>query len=100
VEIALFRVAQEALTNMRKHAQTSQVRITLRRRGEMVRLEVQDSGRGFDPTAPYTQDGPGERVGLAGMRERVSMLGGKLEIHSQPGVGTSVTATVPLEGVP
>jgi signal transduction histidine kinase len=99
VEIALFRVVQEALTNMRKHAQTDQVRIALHRRGEMVRLEVQDSGRGFDPTASYVRNGPGERVGLAGMRERVGMLGGKLEIHSQPGVGTSITATVPLEGV-
>ena len=99
VEIALFRVAQEALTNMRKHAQTSQVRITLRRRGEMVRLEVQDSGQGFDPTVSYAQNGPGERVGLAGMRERVGMLGGKLEIQSQPSVGTSITATVPLGGM-
>jgi signal transduction histidine kinase len=99
VEIALFRVVQEALTNMRKHAQTDQVRIALHRRGGMVRLEVQDSGQGFDPTASYVRNGPGERVGLAGMRERVGMLGGKLEIHSQLGVGTSITATVPLEGV-
>jgi signal transduction histidine kinase len=99
VEIALFRVAQEALTNMRKHAQTSQVRIALRRQGEMVRLEVEDSGKGFDPNASYLQNGPGERVGFAGMRERVSMLGGRLEIHSQPGFGTSITATVPWEGV-
>ena len=64
-----------------------------------MRLEVKDSGRGFDPTASHVQNGPGERIGLAGMRERVGMLGGKLEIHSQPGVGTSITATVPLEGV-
>jgi PAS domain S-box-containing protein len=99
LEIALFRVAQEALTNMRKHAQTGQVRIALRRRGEMVRLEVQDSGKGFDQNASHLQNGPGERVGLAGMRERVGMLGGKLEIQSQPGVGTSITATVPSEGI-
>jgi PAS domain S-box-containing protein len=97
LEIALFRVAQEALTNMRKHAQTGQVRIALRRRGEMVHLEVQDSGKGFDQNASHLQNGPGERVGLAGMQERVGMLGGKLEIQSQPGVGTSITATVPSE---
>jgi signal transduction histidine kinase len=99
VEIALFRVAQEALNNMRKHAQTQQVRIDLRHREDEVRLEVRDYGRGFDPTAASVESGPGERVGLAGMRERVSMLGGTLEIHSQPDVGTSVVATVHLTQV-
>ena len=95
-EIALFRVTQEALTNMRKHAQTQRVRIELRRREDEVRLEVQDYGRGFDPNASPVESGPGERVGLAGMRERIGMLGGKLEIHSEPDVGTTVTAAVPL----
>jgi signal transduction histidine kinase len=95
-EIALFRVAQEALTNVRKHAQTQQVRIELRRREDEVCLEVQDYGRGFDPAAAPVESGPGERVGLAGMRERISMLGGKLEIHSEPDVGTTVAVTVPL----
>jgi PAS domain S-box-containing protein len=95
-EIALFRVAQEALTNVRKHAQTQQVRIELRRLEDEVCLEVQDYGRGFDPDATPVESGPGERVGLAGMRERITMLGGKLEIHSEPDVGTTVTAAVPL----
>jgi PAS domain S-box-containing protein len=96
VEIALFRVTQEALTNVRKHAQTGLVSVELWRRGEEVRLEIRDYGRGFDPAAVSTGSGPGERVGLAGMRERVSMLGGNLTIHSKPGAGTSVTVTVPL----
>jgi PAS domain S-box-containing protein len=95
-EIALFRVAQEALTNVRKHAQTQQVRIELRRQEDEVCLEVQDYGRGFDPDALPVESGPGERVGLAGMQERISMLDGKLEIHSELDVGTTVTATVPL----
>jgi PAS domain S-box-containing protein len=95
-EIALFRVAQEALTNVRKHAQTQQVRIELRRREDEVCLEVRDYGRGFDPTAAPGESGPGERVGLAGMRERISMLGGKLEIRSEPDVGTTVAVNVPL----
>jgi signal transduction histidine kinase len=99
-ETAFFRVAQEALTNVRKHAQTQRVRIELRRREDEVRLEVQDYGRGFDPTAASVESGPGARVGLAGMRERVSMLGGRLEIHSQPDGGTSVVATVYLTQVP
>jgi signal transduction histidine kinase len=97
VEIALFRVAHEALTNMRKHAQTKRVHIELRWLEDEIYLEVRDYGRGFDPTKASVESGPGERVGLAGMRERVGMLRGELEIYSQPGVGTSVTATIPLK---
>ena len=97
IEITLFRVAQEALTNIRKHAGTRWMSIELRRRDEEVFLEVRDFGRGFDPAALETSGGgPGERVGFAGMRERVSMLGGGLEIRSRPNAGTSVAATIPL----
>jgi PAS domain S-box-containing protein len=97
LEITLFRVAQEALTNMRKHAGTQWVRIELRRRDGEVYLEVRDFGRGFDPAALETlEGGPGERVGFAGMRERVSMLGGELEILSRPDAGVSIAATIPL----
>ena len=96
-EITLFRVAQEALTNMRKHAATQRVYVELRREGDEARLEVRDYGRGFDPTtASAGGNGPGERIGLAGMRERIGMLGGRLEIHSQPGTGTAVIATISL----
>jgi signal transduction histidine kinase len=94
-EIALFRVAQEALTNVRKHARTRRARVELRRTTEEVRLEVRDHGRGFDPAAAQSGSGPGERVGLPGMRERIGMLGGELEVRSRPHGGTSVTATVP-----
>ena len=96
VEVALFRVAQEALTNMRKHAQTDWVRLVLGRRQGVVELEVRDLGRGFDPDAVEGTNGPGERIGLSGMRERVSLLGGKLEVRSRPGGGTSITARVPV----
>jgi len=96
VEITLFRVMQEALTNMRKHTDTRSVRVGLRRDGDEAHLEVRDYGSGFDPSAEPAGTGPGERIGLAGMRERVGMLGGKLEVHSQMGSGTSVTATAPL----
>jgi signal transduction histidine kinase len=97
IEITLFRVAQEALTNMRKHAGTRWVSIELRQRDGEVRLEVRDFGRGFDLVALETLGGgPGERVGLAGIRERVSILGGEVEIDSRPNAGTSITATIPL----
>jgi signal transduction histidine kinase len=95
-EITLFRVAQEALTNMRKHAKAESVRIELRHEGPEVHLEIRDYGRGFEPGTASLVSGPGERVGLAGMRERVGMIGGTLEVRSSPGAGTSVTASVPL----
>src|SRR5581483_4075670 len=68
VETTLFRVAQEALTNVRKHAATTRVRVALRWQGATVRLEVRDWGRGFRPGAVVAAAaGPGERVGLASM---------------------------------
>ena len=98
LETALFRVAQEALTNVRKHAQTDQVRVALGPRDGAVRLEVSDRGRGFAPAELEQAAGPGERVGLSSMRERIALLGGALEIRSEPGAGTSVVAEVPLAG--
>jgi PAS domain S-box-containing protein len=96
VEITLFRVTQEALNNVQKHAQTSAVCVALTQRGNKVRLEVRDEGRGFDPSAVLAEQGPVERVGLSSMRERVALLGGEFEIRSKPGAGTSVVAEVPL----
>jgi signal transduction histidine kinase len=97
LETALFRVVQEALTNARKHAGTERVRVTLGHRpGGRVRLEVRDWGRGFDPTGVARGNGPGERVGLSSMRERIALLGGHLEVSSEPGEGTSVVAEVPM----
>ena len=96
VEIALFRIAQEALTNVRKHAQTRQVRVELRNLGHKVYLEVRDFGGGFDPNTIPGRSGPGERIGLAGMRERVGMFGGKLELYSRPSAGTSISVEIPL----
>ena len=62
----------------------------------IVRLEVRDWGSGFDLARVASRGGPGERVGLSSMRERVALLGGELEIRSEPGEGTSVVAEVPL----
>ena len=95
VETALFRVAQEALTNVRKHAGTKRARLALNRLGQKVRLRVRDWGQGFDPDAHAGTGGPGERVGLSSMRERVALLGGDFDILSRPGVGTLVSVEVP-----
>jgi signal transduction histidine kinase len=96
LETALFRVAQEALTNVRKHAQSTQVDVVLERLEGGIRLQVKDRGRGFRPTEVSNGGGPGERVGLSSMRERVTLLGGELEVRSEPGKGTIVVADVPL----
>lgn len=96
LEIPLYRITQEALTNMRKHAKARRVRVGLWREGGEVRLSVSDDGQGFDSAASPLDSGPGERVGLAGMQERAGALGGTLKISSHPGAGTSVVASVPL----
>jgi signal transduction histidine kinase len=96
VETALFRVAQEALTNVRKHAHGQQARISLERAGQVVRLAVEDWGRGFVPEAVMSGGGAGERVGLASMQQRVAWLGGQCTVESRPGAGTRVLVEVPL----
>ena len=100
LETALFRVAQEALANVRKHAQTERVHIWLGRRDDgVVHLEVRDWGRGFEEPAGAGQrgGGPGERVGLSSMQERITLLGGRFQVRSEPGKGTAVLAEIPLK---
>jgi signal transduction histidine kinase len=89
-ESELFRIAQEALTNVRKHAKAHKVEVALRRRGKTLSLSVQDDGRGFSKRTRRP-----ESHGLIGMRERAKLLGGHLEVSSAPGQGTRVTARVP-----
>jgi|SRR5215207_564211 len=96
LETTLLRVAQEALANVRKHAQTDQVRVELGCHDGFVRLEVRDWGRGFEPAGVRQGGRPGERVGLSSMRERIALFGGSLEIRSQPGVGTCMVVEIPL----
>jgi PAS domain S-box-containing protein len=97
VETTLFRVAQEALTNAKRHAETERIYLSLARRERSVHLEVRDFGRGFDLEELRSGGARrGERVGLTGLRERLALLGGGLEVHSKPGQGTSVVAELPL----
>jgi two-component system NarL family sensor kinase len=93
VEVGLYRVAQEAVGNSLRHAGARRVQITLTTTPSSVRLVVEDDGRGFEPPQP-----PTGRFGLAGMNERIGLLGGVLHIRSGPGAGTQIEATVPLEG--
>jgi signal transduction histidine kinase len=96
LEVNLFRVAQEALSNVRKHAQTDRVCVAIGCHNGVVRLKVRDWGRGFRPSGVRGSAGPGETVGLSSMRDRVALLNGSLHIRSEPGIGTSVVAKIPL----
>src|SRR5712691_7126320 len=95
-ETALFRVAQEALNNVRKHAGPARVAVTLEEHEDVVRLEVRDWGRGIGAAGPQDVPRPGEHLGLIGMQERVGLLGGRCIVRSHPGAGTRVIAEVPL----
>jgi signal transduction histidine kinase len=91
IETALYRIAQESLTNVVKHAQAAHVTVVLARKDRAVKIVVEDDGRGFDPTVP-ADDG----YGLVGMRERLALLGGRLEVESGSERGTTVAAEVPV----
>ncbi len=91
-ESELFRIAQEALTNIRKHAHAHKVEIGLRRRGRRLTLSVTDDGVGF---LARTRRGDGH--GVIGMRERAKLLGGRLEVSSAPGKGTRLVTRVPVD---
>lgn len=96
VTSALLRVAGEALTNAQKHAEASEVTVTLSYLDDVVALDVCDDGVGFHPEGPVPAPGPDGGLGLAGMRERADELGGRLAIESVPGEGTTVSAELPL----
>ncbi len=92
-EVALLRVAQGALANVREHAEAQTVVVTLSYLGDAVTLDVCDDGKGFDPNAVTPREGRG--FGLASIRGRVAELGGTLSVESAPGEGTALAVTVP-----
>lgn len=94
IETTLLRTAQEALANVARHAAASRVALTLSYMEDLVTLDVRDDGAGFDPAAPR-EAGPHGGYGLSAMRERVSRIAGTLEVESEPGGGTAVSACVP-----
>jgi signal transduction histidine kinase len=95
VELAIFRILQEELANVRKHSRAESVKIrTEASQGDLI-LIVEDDGIGFDPHALAAEQESGEHLGLLAMRERVELLGGELAIRSQPGMGTRITVRIP-----
>lgn len=93
VESAAYRIVQEALTNVARHAGVAEVTVSVREEGPTLQLRIEDQGVGFDPKIALAA---GNTSGLAGMQERALILGGQLTLTSQPGSGTSVTVTLPL----
>ena len=89
--LALYRIAQEALTNVRRYASATRVQLRLHTEGDELVLEIEDNGVGFDPSARDH-----DRHGLAGMAHRVQMLAGRLDLDSRPGAGTRISARVPF----
>jgi signal transduction histidine kinase len=94
--VALYRAAQEGLTNARRHGHATHASVSVRFDDSGARLVVTDNGRGFHPTGPATAGGLGHGgLGLLGMAERVQLLGGRLQVDSSPGAGAVITVTLP-----
>jgi two-component system NarL family sensor kinase len=97
LEVGLYRIAQEALTNAYRYAEAQHIEVTLTFAEEQVCLTVQDDGKGFDPESVVTSGGAGH-FGLTGMSERVRLLHGTICIQSEPGAGTYIDVAVPFSG--
>ncbi|KUG02339.1 two component sensor histidine kinase [hydrocarbon metagenome] len=95
MESAIFRLVQEAINNVRKHAGVNKAMVKLEDNGRNLTLIVKDEGSGFNPGQ---LDPDKESYGIIGMKERVQLLGGEMEINSRPGEGTQIIIIVPLEG--
>jgi signal transduction histidine kinase len=89
--LCFYRIAQEALHNISKHAQASSIVMLLSGSPNAITLQIKDNGRGFEPTKPQAHAG----VGLRSMQERASSLGGKFSLKTEPGKGTEITVRIP-----
>jgi GAF domain-containing protein/anti-sigma regulatory factor (Ser/Thr protein kinase) len=96
IETVIYRMVQEALTNVARHARANRVDIRLQRRDSIVQAFIEDDGSGFDPAEVADREAQERGVGLVGMRERIAAVGGSLEIKSHPGKGTRLAIELPL----
>ena len=92
VATAAYRIAQEALTNTVRHAKASKASVVLHAESQLLILKVRDDGQGFDPHGAFESEG----IGLAGMKERANLVGGRLRVRSAHGQGTAIRLEVPL----
>ncbi|MCL6106517.1 MAG: sensor histidine kinase [Actinobacteria bacterium] len=96
LETVLYRVVQEALTNVARHSGATRCRVTLRRKENHVQGMIEDNGKGFDAAAAMASEDRGRGLGLHGMKERIELVGGSLEFDSRPGEGTSIFLEAPV----
>jgi PAS domain S-box-containing protein len=94
IELALFRIAQEALRNVEKHAHATRVEATLSFKPSLVTLTISDNGLGFSPPSTFEELVPRGKLGLVGLKERVSLLGGTIQLSSAPGKGTRLSVEI------
>ncbi len=97
LETVLYRVVQEALTNVARHSGANKCRVTLRRKENSIKGVVEDNGHGFDSQKVMLSDEKGRGLGLHGMKERIELVGGSLEFDSRPNQGATVFIEVPLQ---
>lgn len=97
LEIVLYRVIQEALNNVAKHAHADDVHVHLNSADSSITVTITDNGIGFDPQNVFSMNIGKRGFGIMGMQERVSSLGGRVDIRSRPGRGTQIAIEIPLE---
>jgi len=97
IETAFYRIVQEALNNIAKHAQADRVEVTLVKRDSRIDASIHDNGKGFDPEKVLHSGSPERGFGIVGIQERVSLLGGQMDIQSRPGFGTLLHIEIPYE---
>jgi PAS domain S-box-containing protein len=96
-QIIIYRIFQECLTNISKHAAATEVSVAIKEHNGLIYLTIEDNGAGFDPAVVLARRATGRGLGLAALDERARMLGGTLEIRSQPGAGTRMTCVIPVD---
>ena len=96
-QIIIYRIFQECLTNISKHAGATEVSVAVKEHDGLISLMIEDNGAGFDPALVLARRAAGRGLGLAALDERARMLGGTLEIRSQPGAGTRMTCVIPVD---
>jgi signal transduction histidine kinase len=100
VAIGIYRIVQEALTNIAKHTKATRAKVTMQRQDGRLQVIVQDNGVGFDVASVLRHPDETKRLGLVGMMERAAMLSGKLTVESKPKRGTKVVLEVPISPTP
>lgn len=95
IETALYRITQEALNNIAKHATANRIEISIEQKDSMINASIIDNGKGFDLDKVLHPDSPERGFGIIGMQERVSLLGGRIDIQSKPGGGTQIHIEIP-----